>query len=86
MAAVVVAPPPVPLATAVERSDVFARKLVAAIADFAPEGLAQMGVIDTKDEAIVDLGWAVEGFIGSAGKLQLTNITIPNLSGSSPGD
>jgi len=56
MAAVVVAPPPVPLATAVERSDVFARKLVAAIADFAPEGLAQMGVIDTKDEAIVDLG------------------------------
>lgn len=32
------------------------------------------------DESIVDLGWAVEGFIGSAGKLQLTNVTIPNLS------
>jgi len=35
------------------------------------------------NESIVDLGWAVEGFIGSAGKLQLTNVTIPNLSSSS---
>ena len=35
------------------------------------------------NEAIVDLGWAVEGFIGSAGKLQLTNIAIPNLSAPS---
>ena len=32
------------------------------------------------NEAIVDLGWAVEGFIGSAGKLQLTEVTIPDLS------
>ena len=32
------------------------------------------------NEAIVDLGWAVEGFSGSAGKLQLTNVVIPNLS------
>jgi hypothetical protein len=32
------------------------------------------------NESVVDLGWAVEGFIGSAGKLQLTDIHIPDLS------
>ena len=32
------------------------------------------------NESIVDLGWAVEGFIGSAGKIELTDIHIPNLS------
>ena len=31
------------------------------------------------DEYIVDLGWALEGFQGSAGTLQLTHINIPNL-------
>jgi len=31
------------------------------------------------DEYIVDLGWALEGFGGSTGILQLTNIKIPNL-------
>ena len=36
------------------------------------------------NESIVDLGWAVEGFIGSAGKLQLTDIHIPNLSATPP--
>jgi hypothetical protein len=37
------------------------------------------------DEYIVDLGWALEGFGGSTGTLQLTNIKIPNLAaGANP--
>jgi hypothetical protein len=32
------------------------------------------------NEYIVDLGWALEGFGGSTGTLQLTNIKIPNLT------
>jgi hypothetical protein len=31
------------------------------------------------NEAIVDIGWAVEGFSGTGGKLQLTDIQIPHL-------
>jgi hypothetical protein len=36
------------------------------------------------DEYVVDLGWALEGFVGSAGTLQLTNIQIPNLNLATP--
>jgi hypothetical protein len=32
------------------------------------------------DEYVVDLGWAMEGFVGSDGTLQLTHISIPNLN------
>ena len=32
------------------------------------------------NEYVVDLGWALEGFNGSAGKVELTNIIIPNLT------
>jgi hypothetical protein len=31
------------------------------------------------NESVVDLGWALEGFPGTAGKLQLTDVKIPHL-------
>lgn len=36
------------------------------------------------DESVVDLGWAVEAFTGTAGSLQLNDIHIPNLNPGSP--
>jgi hypothetical protein len=36
------------------------------------------------DEYVVDMGWAVEGFTGSAGTLKLTGIVIPNLKTGVP--
>jgi len=37
------------------------------------------------NEYIVDLGWALEGFGGSTGTLQLTNTVIPNLMAENKG-
>jgi hypothetical protein len=36
------------------------------------------------DEYVVDLGWALEGFIYSSGTLHLSNINIPNLNSAAP--
>jgi hypothetical protein len=36
------------------------------------------------DESVVDIGWAVEGFVGTAGTLQLNDIKIPDLNPGSP--
>jgi hypothetical protein len=33
------------------------------------------------NEAVVDLGWALEGFPGTGGKLRLTDVKIPHLAG-----